>query len=96
MGGLLLGNGGAGGNGSLGAGSSGGGGAGGNAVLIGDGGNGGTGGFDDFGIGAGGTSGLLLGLDGFNAPASTSPLHTLQQDVLTLINLPSLRSPGTR
>ncbi|WP_459758683.1 PGRS repeat-containing protein, partial [Mycobacterium riyadhense] len=32
--------------------------------------------------------GLLLGLDGFNAPTSTSPLHTLQQDVLKAINAP--------
>ncbi|MEK0664901.1 PE family protein, partial [Mycobacterium ulcerans] len=38
--------------------------------------------------GVGGTSGLLLGLDGFNAPASTSPLHTFQQQALGAVNAP--------
>ncbi|WP_265183912.1 hypothetical protein, partial [Mycobacterium tuberculosis] len=36
--------------------------------------------------GIGGTGGVLLGLDGFTAPASTSPLHTLQQDVINMVN----------
>ncbi len=40
------------------------------------------------GTGVGGTSGLLLGLDGFNAPASASPIHALQQQALTAINGP--------
>ncbi|WP_414625864.1 PGRS repeat-containing protein, partial [Mycobacterium tuberculosis] len=38
--------------------------------------------------GIGGTGGVLLGLDGFTAPASTSPLHTLQQDVINMVNDP--------
>ncbi|WP_459758651.1 PGRS repeat-containing protein, partial [Mycobacterium riyadhense] len=61
-----------------------------NAVLIGNGGNAGIGGTGVVpgSTGVGGTSGLLLGLDGFNAPASTSPLHTAQQQALNAINAP--------
>ncbi|WP_338151146.1 PGRS repeat-containing protein, partial [Mycobacterium marinum] len=68
------------------------GGNGGNGVWIGNGGNAGVGGGAVIGtpggIGAGGGSGLLLGLDGFNAPPGTSPLHILQQDALNAINAP--------
>ncbi|WP_414791825.1 hypothetical protein, partial [Mycobacterium tuberculosis] len=32
--------------------------------------------------------GLLLGLDGANAPASTNPLHTAQQQALAAVNAP--------
>ncbi|REL56878.1 PE-PGRS family protein, partial [Mycobacterium tuberculosis] len=64
------------------------GGIGGTGVLIGNGGNGGSGGIGAGKAGVGGVSGLLLGLDGFNAPASTSPLHTLQQNVLNVVNEP--------
>ncbi|REL51516.1 hypothetical protein DSI17_05210, partial [Mycobacterium tuberculosis] len=49
---------------------------------------GGSGGIGAGKAGVGGVSGLLLGLDGFNAPASTSPLHTLQQNVLNVVNEP--------
>ncbi|WP_373156164.1 PGRS repeat-containing protein, partial [Mycobacterium marinum] len=58
--------------------------------LIGNGGNAGIGGAGVTvgGTGVGGTSGLLLGLDGFNAPASASPIHALQQQALTAINGP--------
>ncbi len=65
-------------------------------MLIGNGGNGGSGGtgatLGKAGIGG---TGVLLGLDGFG-PASTSPLHTLQQDVINMVNDPSRRSPGVR
>ncbi|PHP06643.1 PE-PGRS family protein, partial [Mycobacterium tuberculosis variant bovis] len=72
---------------STGGGDGGPGGAGGTGVLIGNGGSGGTG--ATLGkAGIGGTGGVLLGLDGFTAPASTSPLHTLQQDVLNVVNEP--------
>ncbi|MEK1279244.1 PE family protein, partial [Mycobacterium ulcerans] len=66
------------------------GGAGGTGVLIGNGGNAGVGGTGPAAgaTGVGGTSGLLLGLDGFNAPASTSPLHTFQQQALGAVNAP--------
>ncbi|RER65879.1 hypothetical protein DSJ59_08545, partial [Mycobacterium tuberculosis] len=75
---------------STGGGDGGPGGAGGTGVLIGNGGNGGSGGTGaTLGkAGIGGTGGVLLGLDGFTAPASTSPLHTLQQDVINMVNDP--------
>ncbi len=65
-------------------------------LLYGNGGNGGSGGVGQAGgaggsaglIGIGGPGGVLLGLDGFTAPASTSPLHTLQQDVINMVNDP--------
>ncbi|CNX15820.1 PE-PGRS family protein [Mycobacterium tuberculosis] len=75
------------------------GGIGGTGVLIGNGGNGGSGGIGAGKAGVGGVSGLLLGLDGFNAPASTSPLHTLQQNVLNVVNEPlpdAHRAPADR
>ncbi|MBD9309855.1 PE family protein, partial [Mycobacterium tuberculosis] len=58
--------------------------------LIGNGGNGGSGGMGDApgGTGVGGIGGLLLGLDGANAPASTNPLHTAQQQALAAVNAP--------
>ncbi len=40
------------------------------------------------GTGVGGIGGLLLGLDGANAPASTNPLHTAQQQALAAVNAP--------
>ncbi|RER19835.1 PE family protein, partial [Mycobacterium tuberculosis] len=43
--------------------------------------------------GAGGLGGQLLGRDGFNAPAST-PLHTLQQQILNAINEPTQALTG--
>ncbi|EFD60810.1 predicted protein [Mycobacterium tuberculosis EAS054] len=59
-------------------------------MLIGNGGNGGSGGTGaTLGkAGIGGTGGVLLGLDGFTAPASTSPLRTLQQDLINMVNDP--------
>ncbi|WP_373142583.1 PE family protein, partial [Mycobacterium marinum] len=62
-------------------------------------GNGGAGGIGGAGLtpgadGIGGTSGLVLGLDGFNAPANTSPLHTLQQQALNAINAPVEAATG--
>ncbi|MEK0940887.1 PE family protein, partial [Mycobacterium ulcerans] len=98
--GLVIGNGGAGGAGGesfgFGAGVGGAGGNGGNGVLIGNGGNAGTGGtgLSTGSTGAGGISGLLLGLDGFNAPASTSALHNLQQQALGVINEPTQALTG--
>ncbi|REW76106.1 PE family protein, partial [Mycobacterium tuberculosis] len=71
------------------------GGAGGSGVLIGNGGNGGSGGTGAPAgtAGAGGLGGQLLGRDGFNAPAST-PLHTLQQQILNAINEPTQALTG--
>ncbi|MEK1258496.1 PE family protein, partial [Mycobacterium ulcerans] len=68
----------------------------GSGVLIGNGGNGGIGGAGPTpgGNGIGGTSGLLLGLDGFNAPTSTSPIHTLQQQALNAMNAPIQAATG--
>ncbi|UDR27132.1 PE family protein, partial [Mycobacterium tuberculosis] len=90
------GNGGAGGAGGQGAVTGGTGGAGGDGVLIGNGGNAGIGGTGPTAgdTGAGGISGLLLGADGFNAPASASPLHTLKQQALAAINAPTQTLTG--
>ncbi|PRI03801.1 hypothetical protein B8A29_21835, partial [Mycobacterium tuberculosis variant bovis] len=70
--------------------------AGGAGVLIGNGGNAGIGGTGPTAgdTGAGGISGLLLGADGFNAPASASPLHTLKQQALAAINAPTQTLTG--
>ncbi|WP_236728972.1 hypothetical protein, partial [Mycobacterium tuberculosis] len=51
------------------------------------------------GTGVGGIGGLLLGLDGANAPASTNPLHTAQQQALAAVNAPDPgrdRAPADR
>ncbi|MEK0656244.1 PE family protein, partial [Mycobacterium ulcerans] len=42
----------------------------------------------------GGTGGVLLGADGFDAPASSSPLHSLQQQALTAVNAPIQAATG--
>ncbi len=65
-------------------------------MLIGNGGNAGIGGTGPTAgdTGAGGISGLLLGADGFNAPASASPLHTLKQQALAAINAPTQTLTG--
>ncbi|EUA90109.1 pE-PGRS family protein [Mycobacterium ulcerans str. Harvey] len=65
-------------------------------MLIGNGGNAGTGGAgpSNGGNGVGGTGGVLLGADGFDAPASSSPLHSLQQQALTAVNAPIQAATG--
>ncbi len=86
----MIGNGGNGGDGGASVtGTGGNGGAGGNGVQIGNGGNGGSGGTGAAAgkAGLGGLGGQLIGLDGSNAPVSTS-VHTLQQAALNVVNEP--------